>query len=213
MKAIDISGPAGRLEAVLVTPEGPPRASAVLCHAHPLHGGTMHFRLLFHVARVLRDEGFAVLRFQFRGVGRSEGTYDEGRGEREDARAVVHYLAGELPGIPVLLGGFSFGAATALRAGAKNEIVRGFLLLGLPVAVPGFGDLDPESPGGRPVLFIQAEHDEFGDALAIERFAASCPEPRSLVLVPGSDHLFTDHIDDVARAVSEWIRSRPFERL
>jgi uncharacterized protein len=204
MKALDIAGPAGRLEADLMTPEGLPRASAVLCHAHPLQGGTMHFRLLFRVAKALREEGFSVLRFHFRGVGRSEGAYDGGRGEREDARAAVDFLAREFPGIPLLLGGFSFGAATALREGA-DERVRALLLMGLPVGV--FDDLDPESPAGRPVLFVQANNDEFGDGSAIERFAASCPEPKKLVLVRESDHLFTGRVDEVARAVSEWVRA------
>ncbi len=171
----------------------------------------MHFRLLFRVARALREEGFAVLRFQFRGVGRSEGVYDEGRGERADARAAVDFLARELPRIPLLLGGFSFGAATALRAGAKDERVRALLLMGLPVGV--FEDLDPESPAGRPVLFVQADNDEFGDARAIERFAASCPEPKRLVIVPDSDHLFTDRLDEVAQTVSDWVRSGAFPTL
>jgi uncharacterized protein len=188
-----------------MTPESPPRASAVVCHAHPLHGGTMHFKLLFRVARALCDRGVVVLRFQFRGVGRSEGTHDEGRGEVDDARAAVDYLSSALPGLPLLAGGFSFGAATALRAGARNERIRGFLLMGLPVSV--FSDLDPGIPGGRPVLFVQGERDEFGDAAAIERFAASCPEPKRLVIVPGSDHLFTDRSDEVARAASEWMES------
>lgn len=194
-------------------PKEPPRASAVLCHPHPLHGGTMHFKLLFRVAKALREEGFAVLRFQFRGVGRSEGVYDKGRGEREDARAVVNYLATELPAIPLLLGGFSFGAATALRAGAADEKVSALLLMGLPVAV--FHGLDPESPGGKPVLFVQAENDEFGDAGRIEQFAASCPEPKKLVIVPGAEHLFSGHLDEVVRAVSDWVDSAtgPFRAL
>jgi alpha/beta superfamily hydrolase len=137
--------------------------------------------------------------------------YDEGRGEREDALAAVDLLARELPGLPLLLGGFSFGAATALRAGPRDERVKALLLMGLPVGV--FPDLGGEDGGGRAVLFVQGERDEFGDARAIERFAASFPEPKRLVIVPGSDHLFTGRADDVARAVTEWVRSGALERL
>jgi len=106
---LDLEGPAGPLEAVLMTPAGEPRGAALLCHAHPLRGGTMHFKLLFRVAKTLQGRGYAVLRFQFRGVGRSAGDFDRGRGEADDARAALDFLYREYPEKSIVLGGFSFG--------------------------------------------------------------------------------------------------------
>jgi alpha/beta superfamily hydrolase len=203
---LDLEGPAGPLEAVLMTPAGEPGGTALLCHAHPLHGGTMHFRLLFRVAKLLQRRRHAVLRFQFRGVGRSAGEFDRGRGEADDARAALDFLSREYPGIPVLLGGFSFGAAVALRVGVRDVRVDRMLLLGLPVSAI---ELVAENPLARPVLFIQGEWDEFGDRRAIEGFVRSFPGPAELVVVSGSDHLFTDKIASVEEALDEWLRSRP----
>ena len=112
-ETFDIAGPAGRLEAILMNPDGPPPPAAVLCHAHPLHGGVMHFKVLFRAAKALQAHGVAVLRFNFRGVGRSEGTHDEGRGEQDDVRAALDEMARRFPGLPIVLGGFSFGSTMA----------------------------------------------------------------------------------------------------
>jgi alpha/beta superfamily hydrolase len=202
-KALDIPGPAGRLEAVLLAPDGEPVAAAILCHAHPLRGGSMHFRLLFRLSRLLREKRFAVLRFHFRGVGRSEGEHDEGRGEQEDAGAALDHLAESYPEKPILLGGFSFGASIALRVGLAEDRVRSILALGLPVSY--WRGREVSNPAGKPVLFVQGEHDEFGDAGAIRDFVGSFPGPSELAIVRGGDHLFTDRIPEVERAVSEWL--------
>jgi alpha/beta superfamily hydrolase len=150
---LDIEGLAGRIEAVLMTPDSDPVGSALLCHAHPLHGGSMHFKLLFRVAKVLQSRGYAVLRFHFRGVGRSGGSFDHGRGEADDARAALDFLSRSYPGKPMVLGGFSFGAAVALRVGAADARVSALLLMGLPVSA--FGGLRPEEPTEKPIRIVQ----------------------------------------------------------
>ena len=199
---LDLEGPAGPLEAVLMAPAGEPRGASLLCHAHPLHGGTMHFKLLFRAAKVLQSHGYAALRFQFRGVGRSAGEFDRGRGEAEDARAALDFLGREYPDKPMILGGFSFGAAVALRVGAGDPRSAALLLMGLPVLAM---ESVPENPRGVPVLFVQGERDEFGDRSAIEDFVRTFPGPADLVVVPGADHLFTEKTSPVEEAISEWL--------
>ncbi len=203
---LDLDGPAGPLEAVLSTPDGKPRGAALLCHAHPRHGGTMHFKLLFRVAKVLKSRGYAVLRFQFRGVGRSAGEFDGGAGEAEDARAALDFLDREFEGKRILLGGFSFGASIALRVGVRDDRVMALLLLGLPVVSI---DSTLENPSAKPVLFIQGELDEFGGRSEIEMFVQSFEGPKDLVVVPGSDHLFTGNTTAVEQAIGEWLRNLP----
>jgi alpha/beta superfamily hydrolase len=166
----------------------------------------MHFRLLFRAARILQSRGYAVLRFQFRGVGRSAGKFDSGRGESDDARAAVDFLSREYPAKPLLLGGFSFGAAIALGVGARDERVSALLLLGLPVRVI---DLHRENPSAKPTLFIQGELDEFGPREAIEGFVRSFPGPAELFVVPGADHLFKETTAPVEEALDAWLQKLP----
>lgn len=203
---LDLAGPEGPLEAILMTPAGEPAGAVVLCHAHPLHGGTMRFKLLYRVAKTFQSRGYAALRFQFRGVGGSAGEFDGGRGEADDARTALDFLSREYPGKPLLLGGFSFGAAVALRVGAHDDRVAAMLLMGLPVLAI---DSTPENPRSKRVLFIQGERDEFGGRGAIEEFVRSFPGPRELVVVAESDHLFTEKTDPVEAAVAGWLRNLP----
>src|SRR5262245_57369972 len=199
---LDLDGPSGMLEAVLSTPDGELLGAALLCHAHPLHGGTMHFKLLFRIARVFQSLGYAVLRFQFRGVGRSAGEFDSGRGESQDARAALDFLGREFEGKPIVLGGFSFGAAIALRVVVSDSRVAALLLMGLPVLAI---ESSRENPGGKPVLFVQGERDEFGGRSDIEGFVRSFEGPADLVVVPGSGHLFTEMTAPVEDAVRAWL--------
>jgi alpha/beta superfamily hydrolase len=201
---LDLEGPAGPLEAVLMTPGGKPEGAALLCHADPVQGGTMHFKLLFRAAKVFQSRGYAVLRFQFRGVGRSAGEFDGGRGESDDARAALDFLVREYPHAPVVLGGFSFGAAVALRVGVDDDRVGALLLMGLPVLAI---ESARENPRAKPALFVQGERDEFGNREAIEEFVRSFSGPRTLVVVPGSDHLFSAGTAPVEEAIGEWLRS------
>ena len=201
---LDLEGPAGALEAALLTPAEAPRGAALLCHAHPLHGGTMHFKLLVRAAKVFQSAGYAARRFQFRGVGRSAGAFDRGRGEADDARAALDFLAREYEGVPIVHGGFSFGAAIALRTGIRDERVKALFLMGLPVLAI---ESAAENPSRKPVLFIQGERDEFGGRREIEEFVRSFEGPKQLVVVPGSGHLFSEGTAPVEEALRGWLRN------
>ena len=156
-ETFDLAGPAGRLEAILMNPEGAPSAAAVLCHAHPLHGGVMHFKVLFRAAKALQAHGAAVLRFNFRGVGRSEGTHDEGRGEQDDARAALEEMARRFPALPLVLGGFSFGSTMAVKVGCADPRVKALLVMGFPARLMGEAAL--AAPCANPRLLVQGETD------------------------------------------------------
>lgn len=208
-ETFDIAGPAGRLEAILMHPDGQPEAAAVVCHAHPLHGGIMHFKVLFRAAKALQAHGAAVLRFNFRGVGRSEGTHDEGRGEQDDVRAALDEMARRFPGKPLVLGGFSFGSAMALRVGCRDDRVRALFALGFPRTMVGdVAFLEACRPVPR--LFVQGENDAFGSGEVIRQLAEALPEPRAVRIVPAADHFFTGRLDELQAAVSGWAAARPW---
>jgi len=207
-ESFDIAGPAGRLEAILMLPEGPPVAAGVVCHANPLQGGVMHFKVVFRAAKALQQHGLAALRFNFRGVGRSEGTHDHGRGEQDDVRAALAEMRRRLPGLPLVLGGFSFGASMALRVGCTEQGVRALFALGLPVMM--MTDLSFLQACPPPRLFVQGEGDPFGGGNFLRELVARLPEPRSLVIVPGADHFFGGHLDEMQEAVGTWAAQRPW---
>ena len=219
-ETFDFRGPAGRLEAILMLPEAPPVAAAVVCHAHPLHGGMMHFKVVFRAAKALQSAGLAVLRFNFRGVGRSEGAYDHGTGEQEDARAALLELQDRFPGLPLVLGGFSFGSVVALRVAARDPRVRAVFALGYPLRMadhlPGTsplrmaGDHAYLASIARPRLFVQGEHDEFGPGEALRALAEPLLPPREIVVVPGADHFFEGQLDALQGAVADWAEGRPW---
>lgn len=207
-ETFDLAGPAGRLEAILMNPEGPATAAAVICHAHPLHGGIMHFKVLFRAAKALQAHGAAVLRFNFRGVGKSEGAHDEGRGEQGDAAAAVDEMARRFPGLPIVLGGFSFGSSMAVRVGCADARVRALLVMGFPAAL--VKDTSFLTSCTQPRLFVQGENDAFADGQRIRALVATLPEPRTLVVIPGSDHFFAGHLDALQAAVDAWAATRPW---
>ncbi len=208
-QSFDIAGPAGRLEAILMKPEGEPEAAAVVCHAHPLHGGMMHFKVVFRAAKALQQHGLAALRFNFRGVGRSEGVHDEGRGEQDDVCAALDEAQRRFPHQRLVLGGFSFGSHMALRVGTGDRRVQALFALGFPLSmVPDTSFLD----GCRkPRLFVQGEHDAFGNRAHMAAFVERLVPPRLLVVVPESDHFFTGHLDALQEAVGSWAGGRPWE--
>ncbi len=207
-ESFDIAGPAGRLEALLMHPEGPPAAAAVVCHAHPLHGGIMHFKPVFRAAKVMQAHGLAALRFNFRGVGTSEGVHDDGRGEQDDVRAALDECARRFPSLPLLVGGFSFGSVMAQRVGAADDRVRAAFALGFPVrSVQDTSYLDGVR---KPRLFVQGENDVFGDGAAIRALVEPLRDRPTLVVVPGSDHYFTGHLEPMQQALSAWMDGRPW---
>ena len=202
-EVFDFEGPAGRLEAILMHAEGPPVAAGVVCHAHPLHGGMMHFKVVFRAAKALQENGVAALRFNFRGVGRSEGVHDEGRGEQDDVRAALAEVQRRFPALPLVLGGFSFGSSMALRVGVRDPRTRALFALGFPVSM--VSDVSFLEDCRKPRLFVQGANDAFGNARQISDLVSRLPEPKSLVVVPDSDHFFAGHLEDLQRAVGSWI--------
>ena len=201
-----LAGPAGRLEAMhwTVADADPPMA-ALVCHPHPLFGGTMHNKVVFQVARAMHDLGLPVLRFNFRGAGLSEGVHDEGRGEHGDVRAALDWLAEKFPAKPIVLAGFSFGAVVGLDVGCEDDRVRELVGLGLPV---NRNDMAFLRDCAKPRLFLHGSEDQYGDVDKLREFVASLPEPKRLVVVPGVDHFFTGKIEEVGRAVREWMTDR-----
>jgi len=198
-----LKGPAGRLEAMLWTSSAAdPDFAAVVCHPHPLFGGTMHNKVVFQAAKALHDRGAPVLRFNFRGTGQSEGEHDNGRGERDDVRAALDYLAVEFPGKPLLLAGFSFVSSVGLRVGCADARVNKLIGLGLPVDNV---DMSFLQACAKPKLVIQGANDQFGARARVEALFATLPEPKRLAIVDGADHFFTDRLDQIGVAINAWL--------
>jgi alpha/beta superfamily hydrolase len=208
-ESLFIPGPAGRLEAILLRPEGEAVAAAVVCHADPAQGGVMHFKTVFRAAKALQERGVAALRFNFRGVGLSEGVHDRGRGEVDDARAAIDEVQRRFPPLPLVVGGFSFGAVVAARLASIDTRIAALFVLGLPLA--RVGDAAFLSAVRVPRLFVQGERDVFGGAEAMRRLVDPLPEPRSLVVVPDADHFFTGKLEALQTAVARWAGARPWE--
>jgi alpha/beta superfamily hydrolase len=189
-------------------PDGAPVGAAVICHAHPLHGGMMHFKVVFRAAKAVQAHGLAALRFNFRGVGRSEGVHDQGRGEQDDARAALDEAARRFPGLPLVLGGFSFGAQVALRVGLLDPRVGAVFALGFPLDM--VEDLAFLGNGRKPRLFVQGEHDRFGSGARLSVLVDGLGEPRTSLVVAGSDHFFDGHLDELQAALEGWVARRPW---
>ncbi len=206
LKSLFLDGPAGRLEALLNSGEANATHAAVVAHPHPLHGGTMHNKVVFHAMKALNGLGFPVLRFNFRGTGRSEGAHDRGRGEVEDVRAALDWLDGEFP-LPLIFAGFSFGAATGLRAACPDARVAGIIALGTPVEVEERAySYQYLGECRKPKLFLSGDHDEFAPAPALKLVAAGAAEPKKLVLIPNADHFFKGGLELMQAAIIEWVR-------
>ncbi len=183
-----------------------PALVAVVCHPHPLFGGTMHNKVVFQAAKALHRRGIPVLRFNFRGAGLSEGVHDKGRGEQDDVRAALDYLAREFPGRPILLAGFSFGAWVGLRVGCEDARVTKLIGLGLPV---DDSDLRYLRSCAKPKLIIQGGNDQFGSRANVEALFATMPEPKRLVIVEGADHFFAGNWTRWARRSTRGLTTTP----
>ncbi|WP_348269082.1 alpha/beta hydrolase [Edaphobacter paludis] len=191
----DLHSPAGRLEAVLNTGRPDAPYSVLLCHPHPLGGGTMHNKVVYHAMKAFNSFGLPVLRFNFRSVGLSEGTFDEGRGEQEDVRAALDWLEANLKR-PIIFAGFSFGSYVGLRACCGEARVKGLLALGLPVHAEGRDyTYDFLAQCGQPKLFLSGDHDEYGPRPLVEEAFASASEPKRLVWIEGAEHFFQGTAD------------------
>jgi len=208
IKSLLLNGPSGRLEALLEEPEdASPRQVALVAHPHPLYGGTMHNKVVHRLARGFRRAGAAVLRFNFRGVGRSEGAYDGSSGEIEDARACLEWLRSRYPHLPYTLAGFSFGSGVVLRLGCE-------LMTASRVVAAGFPTRMGDAPGWLlgctvPRVFIQSTHDQFGPQAEFQPFFDALQEPKRLVWIAAADHFFAGGLDELEEAAFEClVRSR-----
>ena len=200
IESLFLQGPAGRLEALLEEPEnGEPREAALVCHPHPQHGGTMHTKAVYRIARGLRSTGAVVLRFNYRGVNLSEGEYAHGEGELEDARAALGYLRGRYPGLPFTLAGFSFGSRIVLKLGCEGIGARRVIAVGFPTAYKERSFLEGCTV---PRVFVQSTHDQYGPISELEPLVASLPEPKKLVLIEAEDHFFAGALDVLEREIA-----------
>ena len=210
-----IPGPTGSLEAIIDEPAGQPRAAVVFAHPHPLHGGTMHTKAVFRGAKALARIGCVVLRFNFRGVGRSAGVHDGGLGEREDFTAGIDYVAKRYPGLPIWAAGFSFGSWIALTVGAEDPRVSAIIGIAPPLDLYDFSAVASST---KPKFFIQGERDEICPLSSMQRFYAHLPEPKELVVIDAANHLFEGKTLELGDAVEDllgdWIpdyRTKPRE--
>ncbi len=193
-----IEGPAGRIEAMLRV-ACPVRATALVAHPHPQFGGTMHNPVVFHADRALHRAGLTTLRFNFRGVGTSDGSFDQGRGEVGDLAAAASFLRGLAPNVPEILIGYSFGSWCALRHAAGDPGIAGLVAIGLPVRI-----YDVASVAGRfrrPLAVVQGSDDEFGSPDDVRRVLEAADPPGSLEVVDGAPHLFPGRAGEAAAAV------------
>jgi len=191
IRSLSLEGPAGRLEALLNAGSPTATHAALVCHPHPLYGGTLHNKVVFHAMKALNSFGFPVLRFNFRGAGLSEGEHAGGLGEVEDVRTAFDWIEREFP-LPIVFAGFSFGAAVGLRAAYADERVPALIALGLP-AVPIEGrvyefDFLRDSP--KPKLFVSGSRDQFAPAGKLEVLVNTFAEPKKLVRIEAGDHFF-----------------------
>lgn len=198
-----IQGPAGRIEGLLEwTADIQPRLAAVVCHPHPLYGGTMHTKAVFRAAKASLSLGLPTLRFNFRGVGKSEGVFAQGIGERDDARAALDFLSGRFPGLPLVAMGFSFGSWVALSVGAADSRVVALVGLGVPA---GAYDMSFLVPVTKPKLIVQGSQDVHGPRDRVIQLFKALAEPKQIHWVEGADHFFTGRLDEEQHAIHDFI--------
>ena len=212
IRSLFLNGPSGRLEALLNAGTDNATHAAVVCHPHPLFGGTLHNKVVFHTMKALNSFGYPVLRFNFRGTGLSEGEHDYGNGEVDDVRAALDWMDAEFQ-VPLIFSGFSFGAAIGLRAAYSDDRVRALIAVGTPVAP---GDADAEEPRvyrfdflrecRKPKLFISGARDQFGPREKLEALVASLADPKKLVVIEGADHFFEGRLRELREAVELWVK-------
>jgi alpha/beta superfamily hydrolase len=201
----DLCGPSGKLEALLNVGSPDAELSALVCHPHPLGGGTMHNKVVYHAMKALASLGMPVLRFNFRGTGLSEGIHDGGRGEVDDVRAALDWLNREFR-LPVLFAGFSFGAHVGLRACCGMEQVKGLIALGIPVHAEGRDyDYDFLARCYGPKLFVSGTRDQYGPMPKVEAVVRSAMPPSELVWIADVDHFFAGGLDKLRDAIQAWV--------
>jgi alpha/beta superfamily hydrolase len=199
IETLFLAGPAGKLEALLEEPEDvEPVEAALVCHPHPKHGGTMHNKVVYRLARGLRKSGCVVLRFNYRGVNLSEGEYGNGIGETEDARVALGELAVRYPHLPLMTGGFSFGSRVALRLTSQEVAVRRVIAVGFPTV---YSERKFVYDVNVPKFFVQSTQDQYGPRPDLEAFYNTLPEPKQIEWIDAADHFFSHALDAYEAAI------------
>jgi len=211
IRSLFLEGPAGRLEALLNAGAENATHAAVVCHPHPLFGGTLHNKVVFHTMKALNSFGFPVLRFNFRGTGLSQGEHDLGSGEVDDVRAALDWLDAAYH-LPLIFAGFSFGAAVGLRASYEDPRVRALIGVGVPVAPVAAEAEEPRvytfeflHACTKPKLFVSGARDQFAPRAKLEALVASVPEPKKLVVIEGADHFFAGRLRELRESIEGWV--------
>jgi|SRR5882757_445181 len=206
IRSIALEGPAGRLEALLNAGASEAAYAGLVCHPHPLFGGTLHNKVVFHAMKALNRFGFPVLRFNFRGTGLSHGEHDHGNGEVEDVHAALDWLDREFH-LPLICAGFSFGAAVGLHAACPDMRVKSVIGLGLPVAPIENRTYDFTflASCDKPKLFVSGDRDQFGPPDRLKKVIGSTPEPKKLVLISAADHFFEGRLREMRETVEQWV--------
>ena len=199
LRHVDLYSSAGRLEALYRELQDP-AAVAVVCHPHPLGGGTLHNKVVFRAARGLENANVSTLRFNFRGAGSSQGTHDEGEGEQADVTAAIDWMLKKHPGKKLIVGGFSFGSWVASRVACEMPEVAAIFLIGTPVNKYDFGYLRHCE---KPMLFLHGTQDEHGDVMRLEQLTQQIRNAES-VIVTGADHFFTKQLEMVEETLRSW---------
>jgi alpha/beta superfamily hydrolase len=212
IKSFSIDGRAGRLEALLNGGAENASHAAVVCHPHPLFGGTLHNKVVFHTMKALNSFGFPVLRFNFRGTGLSQGEHDHGIGEVDDVGAALDWLDHALH-LPLIFAGFSFGAAVGLKAACADSRVKMAISVGTPVVpvaadteLPRTYTFDFLQNCAKPKLFVSGARDQFGPRTKLEALVRSLPEPKKLVVIEGADHFFEGRLRELREAIETWVK-------
>ena len=200
-----VPAPHGQLEAILKEPQGERRGIAVVCHPHPLGGGTMHNKVVFRAAAGLIDAGLTTLRFNFRGVGASTGEHSEIEGGMEDVRAALDYMTGEYPGEDLTLAGFSFGSRTGMAIGMHDDRVQRLISIGTPV--DKYGDYQLLAGLTKPILFVHGDQDEFGSVEELKKLVdeVSKTAETELVVFESCGHFFDEHLNELRETIKNWV--------
>jgi uncharacterized protein len=208
IRSFFIEGQAGRLEALLNEGDTNAGYAALVTHPHPLFGGTMHNKVVYHATKALSSFGFPVLRFNFRGAGLSHGKHDSGRGEVGDVQTALHWLMNEF-GLPIVFAGFSFGASTGMRACCPEERVGFLISLGTPVEAEGrVFQYRFLSECTKPKLFVSGDRDQYGPVEEVEKVVERAADPKKLVIVPNADHFFEGQLPVMRTAIESWMKEQ-----
>ena len=208
IRSFFLDGAAGPLEALLNAGSPDATHAAVVCHPHPLYGGTLHNKVVFHAMKALNNLGLPVLRFNFRGAGLSHGEHDHGAGELDDVRTALDWLDQQYH-LPMIFAGFSFGAAVGLRAACPDARVRVLIALGTPVAPIDDRTYDYEflKTCAKPKLFVSGSRDQFASKAKLEALVVPLPEPKMLIIIEAADHFFEGRLREMREAVEGWARA------